>query len=175
MRTIRVGLDEQSIQNAISQLESYRAGIGRKSTMMLERLGSIGVNTANMNKGVYGQYIVSEKNLVEFKSGTSKRINVIIRQTGYVTVKWLNSAGEQSAKVSPLMMAEYGSGQYALPGHRGTFPGQRHAFQNYWTWKDLDGVEHQSSGFVPTRPGFKASIEIRNNAQRVAREVFSIG
>lgn len=175
MRTIRVGLDEGSIRNAISQLESYRAGIGRKSVMMLERLGSIGVDTANKNKGVYGQYIVSEKSLVEFKSGTSKRMNVIIQQTGYVTVKWLNSAGEQTAKVSPLMMTEYGSGQYALPGHRGTFPGQKHAFQEYWTWRDLDGVEHRSSGFIPTRPGFKASIEIRNNAQRVAREVFSIG
>ena len=175
MKKITIALTPESVQKAIYDLEAYQRGLAIKSRFLLQSLSNIAINTAKMNRGEFAQYIVTERRHVEFRGGHTQRDSVIIKQTGFVPVSWQNSSGIKTVNISPLMMAEYGSGQYALPGHRGTFPGQKHAFQNYWTWKDLDGVEHKSSGVHPTQPGLKAANAVRNNEKRVAREVFGSG
>lgn len=173
MRTIRIGLNNPSAGKSSVALEKYRASVASKARIMLERLGQIGIDTIEENKGEYAPNLRSEKVHVEFDGGAVQREEVIMSQTGNVSVSWLRRGEKVTVSVSPLMMTEYGSGQFAVSGHRGTFPGQRHAFQPYWTWKDLDGVEHSSSGFVPKRPMHKARNKIERSIPKIARSVFS--
>ena len=72
-------------------------------------------------------------------------------------------------------MSEYGAGWYALNGHRGTFPGQTHAFESEWFWYDVFGRKHSSEEdyhMIATQPMYKALIDMIQNVQAVAKEVF---
>lgn len=172
MTTISFALDENSIQNAISQLQDYKQRLHEKNKLFLAELGVVGVETINRNKGEYRSHLVAETWHVNF-SGRLQRQNIQMKQRGNIKVSWVNKSGIHTANVSPLMMTEYGSGQFAVTGHRGTFPGQKHAWQDYWTWTDLDGFEHQTHGFVPTRPMNKVWYTVHSQIPYVARRVFS--
>ena len=72
-------------------------------------------------------------------------------------------------------MSEYGAGFYALNGHRGTFPGQRHAFKSEWFWYDGNGVKHSSEEdyhMIATQPMYRALVDMMLNVEKVAKEVF---
>lgn len=96
-----------------------------------------------------------------------------------ITSVWKTKEGLKSAEVSPLLMAEFGSGQYAQnPNNivgvgQGTFPGQKHAFdEEGWYWVGLDDKLYHSYGIDPSMPMYEASQALFETAVRVAREVF---
>lgn len=88
--------------------------------------------------------------------------------------EWYNKTGKHQEVVSSVMMAEFGSGQYADPAsYRGTFPHQKHAHQSKWYWEDEKGDKHSSHGTRPTRPRLKAEVLIENQYDKVAKEAFN--
>ena len=81
------------------------------------------------------------------------------------------------ADISPILMSEFGAGPYAHSGHRGTFPGQKHADQPQWFWRDQSGVLHSSEddyGMVSTQPMYRAFIEMKQRVEEVVRIVFGL-
>lgn len=173
MTTIPVEMDLNSIKKSIAKLERYKQELSQKNKAMLEELGDIGIGVIESNRGSFAHKLRTKKWQVEFRGGKTHRENIVLRQTGNVSVSWLRRGQKVTVKVSPLMMTEYGSGKFAVEGHRGTFPGQTHAFQDSWTWIGLDGKQYSSSGFTPTRPMHKARNELVKRIPEVARRHFS--
>ena len=69
-------------------------------------------------------------------------------------------------------MAEFGSGAYAIGGAQGTFPNQKHAMHPPWYWTDMSGKMHRSYGNEPSRPLYKAKLEMEQQITEVAERVF---
>jgi hypothetical protein len=168
------GKKSANINKVISQLEEYRDSLSGKAKLFKERLIEAGIDTAKSNCGEYAGYIVFEpKNL-------DGDISYLIAFDGEKIIReWKYKGGVKTATVSPLLMAEFGSGFLAkvlddVPGvGQGTFPGQKHAFDaKGWWWETPDGVKHHSYSEAPTFPMHSASMAMLFEADRIAKEVF---
>jgi len=180
MKRINISLTTPgSIQKAIEELQSYKFSLKTKAYTLVDRLLAIGIRVAEENSGEYKGLIFYEP----FISNEFDCVGFLIAQDKQKIVReWYRGGQLVSAEVSPLLMAEFGSGWFAevlfaLSGvGQGTFPGQIHAFdENGWTWTTKDGVRHYSMGETPTHPMHNASMALINNVVEVAREVFGNG
>ena len=176
-KVISMSLSQKSIQNAIKELNQYKSDVLRKTQEYVSRLSELGIQTSKNNVGNFGRYITFAKELEPNKYGC--KAIVLATQTGTIVSRWQTKDGIKSADVSPLLMAEFGSGHRAenpmnVPGvGQGTFPDQTHAFdEDGWYWRDLDGELHHSKGVTPSMPMYKAFVEMELSAIRIAREVF---
>ena len=174
---ITMNLSEESVRNAIKELNQYKSDVLRKTQEYVSRLSELGIQTSKNNVGNFGRYITFSKELEPNKYGC--KAIVLATQTGTIVSKWQTKDGIKSADVSPLLMAEFGYGHRAenpmnVPGvGQGTFPDQTHAFdEDGWYWRDLDGELHHSKGVTPSMPMYKAFVEMELSAIRIAREVF---
>ena len=174
---ITMNLSEESVRNAIKELNQYKSDVLRKTQEYVSRLSELGIQTSKNNVGNFGRYITFSKELEPNKYGC--KAIVLATQTGTIVSKWPTKDGIKSADVSPLLMAEFGSGHRAenpmnVPGvGQGTFPDQTHAFdEDGWYWRDLDGELHHSKGVTPSMPMYKAFVEMELSTIRIAREVF---
>ena len=174
---ITMNLSEESVRNAIKELNQYKSDVLRKTQEYVSRLSELGIQTSKNNAGNFGRSITFSKELKPNKYGC--KAIVLATQTGTIVSKWQTNDGIKSADVSPLLMAEFGSGHRAenpmnVPGvGQGTFPDQTHAFdEDGWYWRDLDGELHHSKGVTPSMPMYKAFVEMELSAIRIAREVF---
>ena len=174
---ITMNLSEESARNAIKELNQYKSDVLRKTQEYVSRLSELGIQTSKNNVGNFVRYITFSKELEPNKYGC--KAIVLATQTGTIVSKWQTKDGIKSADVSPLLMAEFGSGHRSenpmnVPGvGQGTFPDQTHAFdEDGWYWRDLDGELHHSKGVTPSMPMYKAFVEMELSAIRIAREVF---
>lgn len=180
-KTINVNiLSQKSIQNAIKEIRDYQNDFHRKLEVFVSRLADSGIEVAQNNVGGFGKYIVFSKEVDPAETGCTVIIHA--KETGKIISSWLTKEGKKDAEVSPLLMAEFGSGFGAenpknIPGvGQGTFPDQKHAKDpEGWYWKDLDGKLHHSKGIEAKMPMYKASLEIIEQCERIAKEVFSDG
>lgn len=182
MKRIRVNLNKSnSIESAIDSLERYKAHLEERKRIFKRRLIQVGINTARANAGEYGSAIIfSAENLdaeVSFMQG--KDGNLILKEWYTSRKKDGTLSGYRSYEISPLLMAEFGSGflakvLYDIGGvGQGTMPQQKHAFDSHgWYWYDEDGVKHHSYGESPTFPMHAASMAMLFEADRIAKEVF---
>ena len=171
-----------SIDKAIKELETYQNEFHKKVALFKERLlEEVGVKTAYENAGEYGSYIIFEA------KDTDAKVSFLVGKDGQKIVKeWyaskkngLEHKNVRSYEISPLLMAEFGSGFLAkvlddVSGvGQGTMPGQKHAFDpEGWAWYDENGIKHKSEGEAPTFPMHAASMAMLMEADRVAKEVF---
>ena len=169
---------KNGIQKTIRQLEQYRDGLDKKCELFVSRLAEVGIKTAQMNAGEYGSYIVFKKRIEPLPNGCQA---ILVATDGQKIIReWKYQGGTKTAEVSPLLMAEFGSGWLAnvrwknISGvGQGTFPEQTHAFDpNGWWWEDTDGVKHHSRGEAPTYPMYSASLAMLFEMNRIAEEVF---
>ena len=174
---ITMNLSEESVRNAIKELNQYKSDVLRKTQEYVSRLSELGIQTSKNNVGNFGRYITFSKELEPNKYGC--KAIVLATQTGTIVSKWQTKDGIKSADVSPLLMAEFGSGWGAenpmkVEGvGQGTFPNQTHAFDREgWYWIDLEGNLNHSYGITAKMPMYKASIEMRNKIIGIARDVF---
>lgn len=180
-KTISVNiLSQKSIQNAIKEIRNYQNDFHGKLKVFVSRLADAGIEVAQNNVGGFGKYIVFSKEVDPAETGCTVIIHA--KETGKIISSWLTKEGRKDAEVSPLLMAEFGSGFGAenpknIPGvGQGTFPDQTHAKDpEGWYWKDLDGKLHHSKGIEAKMPMYKASLEIIEQCERIAKEVFSDG
>lgn len=181
-RHITVQLNEQSVQDAIDEIERYKESLVYKCTVLVSELQKIGIDTAVENVGKYGTLIIFEEQIGVRQTATGAKCCIKAKDAMKIISEWMYKGEVKTAEVSPLLMAEFGSGHYALddanvPGvGQGTFPGQKHAFDPQgWWWVDPQGQKHHSKGQVPTLPMHKAIVEMREQIVEVARRVFADG
>lgn len=174
-RTIRLDTDE--INQLVEDLNAYADSLEYKCMMFVNALAEVGIKTAKANVGEYQGLIVFSKE-VDFTETGAKAI--MIATDGQKVIRsWRYHGGIKSVEVSPLLMAEFGSGWKAkvlsnIDGvGQGTFPGQTHAFDPFgWWWVDENGEKHHSTGEAPTYPMYSASLAMIYEMQRIAKEVF---
>ena len=176
-KTINLVLSSDSIQNAVNKLEQYKQTILKKCEQLVSELADEGITIAESNVGNFGRYIIFTKEIKPEANGCAAII--FATETGQIKSQWLTSDGIKSADVSPLLMAEFGSGQRAqnplnVPNvGQGTFPEQTHAFDREgWYWRDLNGELHHSYGITPTMPIYKAYVNTEQNILKKAEGVF---
>ena len=161
------------IEKLIKELEDYKEGLLRRRDIFIERLLDVGIRTAKDSTGEYAGMIRFEK---EIEDG----IGLLIATDGQKLIReWKFKGGVKRAEVSPLLMAEFGSGWLAkvlddVEGvGQGTFPGQTHAFSPHgWWWTTLDGEHHHSIGESPTFPMHSASMAMIFEIDSIAKKVF---
>lgn len=177
-KRISFGLSVKEIKAAQKQLRDYQKEIARKCEKFAKQLCDAGILVATQNAGSYGKYITFYSDITSQGSGI--KAVLIATNTGLLKSEWRTRDGVKSVDVSPLLMAEFGSGLKAdnprageFGMGTGTFPGQTHAGDpEGWWYMDLNGEWHHSYGVTPTMPMCKASQEMIKNVRRIAKEVF---
>lgn len=183
MKRIHLVLSHSSIQDCIRQLEEYKNGLQPKLQKVADKLADIGVDVIQANLGEYGEFIEVKKELKESTPEQAKYIVCMIN-TQMVTKWWFRNGTLVHEDVNPVLMTEFGSGAYArndfrssMAGSgRGSFPNQRHAFDDEgWSWTTPDGKTHHSFGEEPSAPLYNAYWTMYMDVASVIREVFGNG
>lgn len=140
-------------------------------------LAQEGISVGKQNVGGFGKYITFSIQTEVSKDGC--KALMLASETGKIISTWKSYGEIKSAEVSPLLMAEFGSGWGAenpmqIPGvGQGTFPGQTHAFDKEgWYWLDENDNLNYSRGITAKMPMYKASIRIQEIAKKKAKEIF---
>lgn len=171
-------LSASSIKKMQRQLMDYKKRLIEKCSLFTERLAAAGILVGQQNLGQYDRYVIfsTETNPQRYGAKTI----LYATNTGLIHSQWMTKSGVKEADVSPILMAEFGSGLRANNARAeefgmgtGTFPGQTHAEDpEGWWYQTVDGVWHHSYGVSPTMPMFKAQMEIYDQIATIAKEVF---
>lgn len=167
------------IDNLISKLEEYKNNIKPKTKEFVDRLMDVGINIAKVRLGEYESSVLFEKQI-----GEENKYLLIARDSEKIVSGWYTDkklTHYRSYEISPILMAEFGSGWLSvvlsdIPGvGQGTMPNSYgHAMdENGWVWYDKDGTKHHSIGEAPTFPMYTAAMEMMQQVDRIAKEVFS--
>lgn len=143
----------------------------------VEALANEGISVGEQNVGGFSKYITFSIKTEVSEDGC--KALMLASETGKIISTWKSYGEIKSAEVSPLLMAEFGSGWGAenpmqVPGFgQGTFPDQTHAFDKEgWYWIDEDDNLNYSRGITAKMPMYKASIRIQEIAKKKAKEIF---
>lgn len=168
---------EGAIDRLIKSLEDYKESLNDKTEIFRERLAEVGIKAAYAHSGQYGNSTIFES-----KDGGEGVTFLVGRDKNLILKEWFTDKKgkhKRSYEISPLLMAEFGSGWLAVVLYdiagvgQGTMPGQKHATDpNGWVWYDADGVKHRSIGEPPSFPMHNAIMAILSEADRIAREVY---
>lgn len=176
-KTIKVDLSKEGLARLQRELQAYKTQVNDKLQVFVTKLANYGVKVAESNVGNFGKYILFQVRAEPSKDGC--KAILLATDKSKIISKWKTADGIKTAEVSPLLMAEFGSGQLAQNPNdiegvgQGTFPGQTHAFDSEgWYWVDMNDELHHSYGINPTMPMFKAAQEMENLVMTVAKEVF---
>ena len=174
---LKADLSVSGLKQLQKDLDNYKKDFMEKVERYTVELAKYGVEVAKSNTGNFGKYIAFEIKTEPNKDGCKAVIVAFDRAK--ITSVWKTKEGLKSAEVSPLLMAEFGSGQYAQnPNNvvgvgQGTFPNSTHSFDTVgWYWIGLDDKLYHSYGIDPSMPMYEASQALIEIAVRVAREVF---
>ena len=178
---IKVDLSVKGIEELKRELLNYKE-VTLKNLLCeyATELAKEGIGVAQQNVGNFGRYITFSIKVNPRKDGCNALLYAVDSEK--IISQWKTKDGMKSAEVSPLLMAEFGSGWGAenpmnVPGvGQGTFPSetaQQNAFKEEgWYWMDLDGTWKHSRGINAKMPMYKASQRIQEIARSKAREVF---
>ncbi len=167
---INIELSTKSIGKAIQQLEQYKKSLIEKNHIFVERLADIGVPVIDKNMRVGVGDSDREHSTEIVITGTGDTVEGKLILSGKDILFWEFGAGthfnggNQNPKAN-----EFGYGP-------GTYPGQTHVpIPGYWFYYDEDNNKHFSRGTEATMPMYKASREIIEKMNQIAREVFGSG
>lgn len=180
---INARLNTRDINKAIKQIEQFEKDLRAKCELFMSELAEIGISVAKRNILVEENgNMIDRSGYVEFSKDVSPTVTgatciIVPTPTPYIT-EWKRTKNGKKilkAEVNPLLMAEFGSGAFALDGRKGTFPSETAAANvahGSWAWYDVGGTKHVSTGNVPSRPLFKAKQEMVDQIRAVAERVF---
>lgn len=182
MTTINVDLfDAKSLKQAQKQLRKYNQEIYKKCDTFVKKLMDVGIVVGKRHCGEYKSQIEFRKRYEKTKYGFTG--TVVIRGDP-VQRTWRYKGELKTVEINALLMAEFGSGFQAevlvqnVGGQvgQGTFPGQKHAFdEGGWTWTDENNITHHSTGETPTHPAYNAWVEMKQQINSIALQVFRNG
>lgn len=174
---IKIDLPSKGLSTLEMQLMAYTKQLPIKCKIFVKRLADVGIESASKN--TVTSLVVFKKQITEEQKYGCKAI-MYGMDTMKIFNEWLAWGEVKSAEVSPLLMAEFGSGYNAenpqnIEGYgQGTFPNQEHAFDiGGWSWMDLDGNWHHSEGVAPTMPMYNAWLDMYSQVEKIAKEVFA--
>ena len=181
---INARLRTSDINNAIEQIEQFKRALQLKLETFVSELAEVGIEIAKQNILVEEDgNIIDRSGYVQFSkevspSTTGATCIILATASPYVTSWKRSKKGKDilTAQVNPLLMAEFGSGANAIGDHKGTFPSEtakKNVAHGTWAWYDVQGNKHYSSGNTPSRPLYKAKIEMEEQIIEVAKRVFT--
>ena len=171
MKKISIRLSNDSINDAIKELQMYKQSLISKNDLFVQRLAEVGIP-------------VIDANIAAAQGDSDKSHNTYIK---------LNSFGSYSRAVlvvegTDLAFIEFGSGiHYNTPAGTSPHPkGQELGYtigsygkglgaNDYWYYQAETGETVRSYGTESTMPVYKASVEIRQKIREIAKEVFGGG
>lgn len=182
MRTIHVGLDEKSIDVAISQLRNAK-WIERKADELRRRIAEMIRDEASpafeaaVADDLIG-YIETYRGKVETEAPKIGGVNVRVEHGDHVSI--VITDGKDAA------FMEFGAGVYHN-GPVGTSPnpladeigywigsyGKGNGAKQVWGYKGDDGYIHLTHGVPASMPLYRAIMAARERFEEIAREVFS--
>ena len=178
VKTIYASISKQdTINQAIKELEMYRDSLLSKSDLFVHRLAEIGVEAAEIAlANAEGDSGEPRFSMIFNTSEGIVEGQIIITSTPHVD--------KEGRVFYPHLAWEFGAGIYFNNGNInpeasefgmgvGSFPKQTHALNDYWWYRDEEGVLHLSKGTEAAMPMYKASVEIITQIDRIAREVFN--
>lgn len=107
----RVGLNAKQMYDLAEKLEKYAEDFETKVQTFLERLADHGIEVARANGGIFGNYIVYSKKL------EGSTVYIMASDSTLITNSWYVSSKSNETRqetINPLLMAEFGSGHYAI-------------------------------------------------------------
>ena len=166
-KTIKMNLSAGSIQNAVKELQRYKADLMRKQQVFIDRLSKVGLNVVQQTmesippdeKGSYYTEIMN--------NSRGDIVGAAIRLSGDKILFLEFSAG-----------ITYGTDTYPTPAGdkygMGTYPGKGHWDDpDGWWWVDDNGEKHHSYGNRAYMPMYHAEEAIILSVRQIAKEVFS--
>lgn len=198
-RVFTARLKSGDLRHLIHELREYKdKTLPDLVKEFLRQLADEGISVANayVRGSRYEDFVVFEKTEYGGRSNPKKTVVIAGANNSLKFQKeWYTlSHGEfvrTEREVNPILMLEFGSGQFAVEGWRGTFPEQHTAFLDHWHWYEYpsgytdqeselleeyeDGMQkRQSSGERPRMPMQHAieAMELRNTIAKIARRVF---
>lgn len=179
MATVISGsLSVAGIRSIQKQLKQYKKRLIEKCQVFVEQLALRGIAVGEANLGQFEKFITFSVETEQHGDGV--KAIMYATNSGIIHSQWMTKDGVKEADVSPILMAEFGSGLKAnnvtarkFGMGTGTFPDQTHAEDpEGWWYMTLDGEWHHSYGVTPTMPMAKAQIEMLDQIDTVAKEVF---
>lgn len=177
MKTIKVSIGQ--LKDIGKQLDEYKLELEQKLNQFVKELLDEGISIADQYTGKYAGYIVFSSTV---NANGSQVDGTLIATDGqkWYSQNMLEDGTIVTREVSPILMAEFGSGWLAnvkspVQGvGQGTFPNQTHAFDpSGWSWKDVSGRWHHSRGQAPTYPMYNSAEQMREKIQEIATRVFA--
>lgn len=184
MKPIYISLTRKGdLNKAIKVLKDYKKSLMDRSEIFVRRLADLGVNVAMMTLATKGQgdasrdaqfaidFTVEGEKIEGILSITSEPKETEDGRTFYPHLAWEFGAGNAfNGMTSPNPKAK------DLKMGPGTFPGQDHVpVPGWWYYRDKYGEAVRSYGTQATMPMYKASIEMIESIERIAKEVFKNG
>lgn len=166
-----------SIDDLIDYLDEYEKNLDNKIKEFLSRLIDRGITVAQGNTGEYGSYIHFSKKI----EGTEDIQGLLIATDTKIISQWQTAHGVEGYEISPLLLAEFGSGflakvKYEIDGvGQGTMPNAKGHAKDLkgWYWVDMEGKKHHSTGTSPTYPMYSAMVGMMLDIDQIANEVFN--
>lgn len=177
-RVFKADLSVKGIEQLKKDLLNYKDNtLPNLLKQYVTALAQEGVSVGKQNVGGFSKYITFSIQTEVSKDGC--KALMLASETGKIISTWKSYGEIKSAEVSPLSMAEFGSGWGAenpmqVPDvGQGTFPDQTHAFDKEgWYWTDENDNLNYSKGITAKMPMYKASIRIQEIAIKKAKEIF---
>lgn len=159
--TISFNLSENSVRNAIRELEQYQRDFNYKIGLVVRSLTEIGFKEVRSR-------LPSSQNVSEFPVTWNDNVKIMeIMASGELVLFFEFGAGiYYNETLDNPLGTKYGMGV-------GTYPNQTHAFdENGWYYQDDGGEWHHSYGVQATMPLYKAQRKMKEMASAEIRKVF---
>lgn len=174
-KVFKSDLSVNGIEALKRQLLQYKDSLPIKCEKLVSRLlqSGVEVSKARISDSPLGKYVTVKTNISSEKMGCK----------GILLAKGAVKEQEGYAPFSILLAIEFGAGIHYNPTPNpnadkfglgvGTFPGQIHAYEDFWFYWDENAQEWKPThGVKATMPMYSADMEIIQNIVKVAKEVF---
>ena len=185
MKTIKVSLSVDSLEDAIRELTEYATSLDEKTQRFVDLLQGVGITAAELVLSI-GTHTMPDRITFEktIETDGAYTLGVIVGIGETFLSDWIDAFGEEHVdEVFPLAMMEFGSGAYALPpqeafggsGGQGRFARMGNETKASWYVTRVDnGVKHKvfATAIRPTRPMYNAMLQMRSQIMECARKAF---
>ena len=174
-KVFKSDMSVKGIDSLIRELQKYKDDLPNKCKKLVSELLQKGVEVskARISDSPLGKYVTVTTNISSEKMGCK----------GILLAKGAVKEQEGYAPFSILLAIEFGAGIHYNPTPNpnadkfglgvGTFPGQIHAYEDFWFYWDENAQEWKPThGVKATMPMYSADMEIIQNVVKIAKEVF---
>ena len=174
-KVFKSDMSVKGLDSLIRELQKYKDDLPNKCNKLVSELLQKGVEVskARISDSPLGKYVTVTTNISSEKMGCK----------GILLAKGAVKEQEGYAPFSILLAIEFGAGIHYNPTPNpnadkfglgvGTFPGQIHAYEDFWFYWDENAQEWKHThGVKATMPMYSADMEIIQNIVKIAKQVF---